>query len=185
MAGPSLLRTIASAGLLALALARPAAAAADLTELGLEELMQVDLPPLSTSTVFVVSATAVESCIVSADDHAFGTYDPLTPAPTDATSSISVTCTVDAVYDIALNAGAGAGATVAARRMSRDGEALVYSLYRDGARTQAWGDKVGSDTVAGVGTGLPTNHLVYGRITAKQAVRSGRYVDTVVATLYY
>lgn len=178
-------RVIAGAAILAAAQACRAAAAADLTELSLEALLQVELPPLSASTVFVVSATAVDSCIVTASDHAFGTYDPLVPTPTDAASSIRVTCTVDAVYHIGLSAGAGMGATVAARRMTRDDQALTYSLYRDPARTLVWGDRVGTDTVSGTGTGAPTNHLVFGRIGARQMVRKGLYVDTVVATVFY
>lgn len=179
------IRRVWGAAMLVTAQVCTPATAADLTELSLEALMQVELPPLSASTVFVVSATAVDSCLVTASDHVFGTYDPLNPAPTDASSTVTVTCTVDAVYDIGLSAGVGAGANTAARRMTRDHQTLIYSLHRDGARTRIWGDRPGTDTLGGIGTGLPTSHVVYGRIAPRQSVRRGSYVDTVIVTVYY
>lgn len=181
----SLVRMIACAGALAAVQVGYSQAPPDLTELSLEALMQVELPPLSSSAVMVVSATAVDSCVVNANALAFGTYDPLAAAATDAVSDITVTCTADVAYDISLNAGTGAGATVSTRRMTRDEQTLAYSLYRDGARSLVWGDQVGTDSVAGVGTGLPTNHKVYGRVPARQAVRSGLYADVIVATVFY
>jgi len=181
----SLVRMIACAGAFAAVQVCYSDATPDLTELSLEALMKVELPPLSSTAVFVVSATAVDSCVVDANALAFGTYDPLTAAATDAVSDITVTCTADVTYDIGLNAGTGVGATVSTRRMTRDDQTLAYSLYRDGARSLTWGDRIGTDSVAGVGTGLPTNHKVYGRVPARQAVRSGLYADVIIATVYY
>lgn len=157
----------------------------DLTELSLEALMEVELPPLSSSGVFVVSATAVESCVVNAGALAFGTYDPLMPVATDAVSDLTVTCTADVIYDVGLNAGTGVGATTNTRLMTRDDQTLAYFLYRDGARSLTWGDQVGTDSVAGVGTGLPVNHKIYGRVPARQPVRSGFYSDVITATVYF
>lgn len=159
--------------------------APDLTGMSLDALLRVELPPLSSSSVIVVSATAVESCSVETSDLAFGTYDPLTPVATDALSGVVVTCTPGVVYDVGLNAGAGAGATTAARRMTLGEQNLIYSLYRDTARSLPWGDQVGVDSVAGVGSGVPVSHKIYGRIPARQTIRSGHYVDTVVVTVYY
>lgn len=159
--------------------------APDFAELSLETLMNVELPPLSSASVFVVSATAVESCTVRTNDLAFGAYDPLAPVATDALSDITVTCTAGVIYDIGFNSGTGAGATTVTRRMTRNDQTLAYSLYRDSAHSLQWGDQVGTDSVAGVGTGLPVNHKIYGRIPARQSVRSGRYVDTIITTVYY
>lgn len=181
----SLVRMIVCAGTLAAVQVCYSSAAPDLTELSLEALMEVELPPLSTTAAFVVSATAVDSCIMDANALDFGTYDPLAPVATDAVSDITVTCTADVIYDVGLNAGTGAGATTNTRRMTRDNQTLAYSLYRDNARSLIWGDKVGTDSVAGVGTGLPVNHKIYGRVPARQPVRRGLYADVVVATVYY
>lgn len=180
----SLVRMIVCAGTFA-AVQVCYSATPDLTELSLEALMNVELPPLSSTAVFVVSATAVDSCVVNANALAFGTYDPLMSVATDGVSDITVTCTADVIYDVGLNAGTGAGATTNTRRMTRDDQTLAYSLYRDGARSLTWGDRVGTDSVAGVGTGLPVNHKMYGRVPARQPVRSGFYSDVVTATIYF
>jgi spore coat protein U-like protein len=161
------------------------AAAADLTELSLQDLMNVEVSSASSSARFQVSATAVDSCIMAANDHAFGNYDPLATAPTDANSAITVTCTLDILYNIGLDGGTGVGGTIAMRKMMRGAEALNYSLYRDAARLLVWGNSVGADTVAGFGTGIPVAHAVYSRIPAKQAVHRGAYVDTITVTLTY
>ncbi|WP_083903106.1 spore coat U domain-containing protein [Azoarcus sp. KH32C] len=180
-------RAVLAALACAAALAAPARAQAaqDFTDLGLEALMGVELPARSATAELLVSVTAVESCIVGARGLTFGSYDPLLLAATDGVSDISVTCTAGAHYELGLNAGMGAGATLAARRMSQEGQTLTYSIYRDAARSQVWGDQVGSNSVAGVGTGFPVIHQVYGRIPARQSVRSGRYVDVIVATVFY
>lgn len=176
---------IAGAGLFAAVQVCHSDAATDLTELSLEALMNVELPPLSSTAVFVVSATAVDSCIVGASALTFGTYDPLTPVATTATSDITVTCTPDVLYDVGLNAGTGVGATTTARRMTRNEQTLVYALYRDSSRSLTWGDRVGIDSVPGIGTGSPVNHKIYGKVPARQPVHNGLYADVVVATVYY
>jgi len=162
-----------------------AASAPDLTELSLEELMSVELPPLSSSAQFQVSATAVESCKVFAADLAFGNYDPLLAVPTDGASTVTVTCTVDTGYLIGLDRGLGSGATIATRKMTSDGNVLGYSLYRDAARTRVWGETAGMDAVAGTGTGAPAEYQVYGRIPARQSVRRGTYIDTITVSVTY
>ena len=163
-----------------------ASASVDVTELSLEQLMQVELPALSTTARFTVSATAIDSCTVSAAPLAFGTYDALRQTPTDATSSIKITCTVGSVYQVALDAGLGSGATVQSRAMQRNGQSLLrYTLFRDPTRALVWGQTANQDTVGGVGTGMPVEHLVHGRIAPRQAVPSGTYLDTVTATVLY
>ena len=180
------MRLRAIAILILLAISRMcSAAASDLTDLSLQELMNVEVSAASSSARFQVSATAVDSCIIAANDHALGTYDPLLSNPTDATSAITVTCTIDILYNIGLDAGSGAGATIGMRRMMKGPEGMNYSLYRDAARLLIWGNSVGSDTVAGVGTGIPVDHTVYSRIPPKQTVRGGSYVDTITVTLNY
>jgi len=38
-----------------------------------------------------------------------------------------------------------------------------YSMYRDPTRLLVWGDTVGVDTLASIGTGVAVPHIVYGR----------------------
>lgn len=181
----SLLRLFA--GCIAVVLAGPCLSNAgpDLTELSLEQLMQVELPPLAATAQFRVSATAVEACTVTVTDLAFGNYDMLDPAPTDAVAAVSVACTIDAVYHVGLSAGTGAGATVSQRSMQREGQSLRYGLFSDPGRQVVWGNTVGVDALAGVGTGMATEHAIYGRIEPRQPIRSGHYADIVTATLFY
>jgi len=40
-------------------------------------------------------------------------------------------------------------------------------------------------TVSGVGIGIMTNVTVYGRIPARQNVRVGHYVDSIVVTINF
>lgn len=161
----------------------PCAGVTDLTDLSLQDLMNVEAA--GSSSQFIVSAVAVESCMVSATNHLFGNYDPLRTTPTDNNSIVTVVCTVDSTYDIGLSTGSGSGATVTTRRMSASGRTLDYSLYRDPSRSQVWGNTAGADTVQGVGTGLPFDHAVFGRIPAKQVVPRGAYSDVITITVSY
>lgn len=162
-----------------------AATPADLTGLSLDDLMNIEVPTAAPSARFQVSATAVDSCNVAATDLVFGNYDSLTTAPTDQSSSIVIVCTADSSYTIGLDAGTGAGATTATRKLTGGAGTLNYSLYRDGARTQVWGNSAGSDTVAGVGTGVPAEYSVYGRIAPKQPARRGAYTDVITVSVTY
>lgn len=153
--------------------------------MSLEELMNIELPASAPTARFQVSATAVDSCDVSATDLSFGTYDPLDPTPTDAISVVTVTCTVDSGYAIGLDAGIGSGATTTTRRLTNGSSLLDYSLYRDGARNQVWGNAGEDEVVTGIGTGAPTEYPVYGRIQPRQAVKRGVYSDTVTVWISF
>lgn len=139
----------------------------------------------TTTTTFTVSAAVTNNCAVSATNHAFGAYTPSTVPPTDGTSTITVNCTLGAGYDVGMNAGIGSGATVAARKMTSGGNTLTYSLYTTVARTTVWGNTVGTDTIAGTGTGLDFLHTVFGRIPASQNVPAATYNDTITVTVTF
>jgi spore coat protein U-like protein len=62
---------------------------------------------------------------------------------------------------------------------------LSYKLFSNSGYTTNWGNTVGTDTVAGTGSGVSQTLTVYGQIPAQQFVRPGCYTDTVVATLTY
>ena len=139
------------------------------------------------TTTFQVTATVTSACIVSATDLAFGVYDPSATA-NDKTSTVTVTCTLATPYDIGLNAGSAAGATVTTRKMKEAvlTDLINYSLFSDASRTVNWGQTVSTDTVhVASALGTPEVHTVYGRIAIGQYVTAGSYADTINVTVTY
>lgn len=140
----------------------------------------------TTSTTFNVTANVVATCSVTATDLAFGNYDAASGTPTDASSTVNVTCTNNHGYTVALDAGTGSGATVAVRRMTNGANTLDYSMYTDAGRTTVWGDgTLSTSTQAGTGNGAAQALTVYGRIPVGQYVTAGAYSDVVTATVTY
>jgi len=133
-----------------------------------------------------VSTTVQSSCLVSATAMSFGSYDPVSTTPTDATSSITVTCTTGTSFVVGLNAGTASGATVAARQLSNASQKLNYGLFSDASRTSNWGNTPGVDALAPITATATANVLtVYGRVAAQQNVPAGAYADTVTITITY
>ncbi|MGE0829873.1 MAG: spore coat U domain-containing protein [Hyphomonadaceae bacterium] len=139
----------------------------------------------SDTDTFEVSATVVASCDVSANDLAFGSYDPVSATPLDGATTVSVTCTNGTPYDISLNQGVGAGATVAARRMTHSGDTLIYSLYSNSNHSSVWGQTDNVDRVEATGSGAAQVHDVYGRVPINQTSPAGAYTDTITVTVNY
>jgi spore coat protein U-like protein len=135
-----------------------------------------------------VSATVNKSCSVGASSLSFGTISPATGVTTasPAAGSISVTCTFDTTYDVALNNGANFSGT---RRMTNGTHFLNYDIYRNAAATQRFGaTDVATDMVAGTGNGDSADSIpVYGLIPSGQAgtAGAGSYTDTVGITVTY
>jgi spore coat protein U-like protein len=155
---------------------------------GLGALLALGCAPVlaaTQTTTFTVTATVAAACTISATSLAFGAYVPTATLPTDGTSTVTTTCTLAAPYNIGLNKGIGAGATVAARNMTSGANLLTYSLYRDAAHLLVWGETIGTDTVALVGTGLAQNTTVFGQIPALQNASVGSYTDTITATVTF
>lgn len=146
----------------------------------------VPLAHAATATdTFQVTATVPDECIVAATDLAFGNYSVTVGAAVDGSTTLSVTCSSGTAYEVSLDAGTGAGATVSVRKMTSGANTLDYSLYQDAGRTQVWGVSSGVDVVAGTGTGSAQAITVYGRIAASQAAAAGSYADTVTATVTF
>lgn len=139
----------------------------------------------TASDTMTVTAIVVQSCQVVANDLSFGAYNPIATTDLDATTTLDVTCTSGTGYIVSMDAGIGSGATIATRKMTSSGNTLNYSLYRNAARTQVWGQTSGTDTVAGTGTGTAQSLTVYGRAPAAQAAPPGSYSDTVTVTVTY
>lgn len=134
-----------------------------------------------------VTASVINNCVLGTiTSVAFGNYDPTSATPNNNTGSIVVTCTLGDVYNIGLNAGTFAGATVTTRRMTGPSAGgLSYFLYRDAGRTLNWGVTIGTDTLQQTGTDLPQTATVYGQIPALQAINAGSYSDTVGITVTF
>ena len=148
--------------------------------------------PVVSRFEFGVWANVVADCALSASTLDFGVVDTVTRRATRATSTISLRCTSGVSYSIALDAGTASGATVAQRRMTRDGgaETLAYGLYTDVARRRIWGDgSAGSETESGVGSGThrTESHTVYGELELEREDEptTGNYRDTITVTVTF
>jgi spore coat protein U-like protein len=134
---------------------------------------------------FSVQLTMTTSCVInSASALNFGSQGVLV-ADVDNTSTLQVQCTNTTPYNIGLDIGTGIGATVAARKMTSGSNTINYSLYQDSARSVLWGNTVGTDTVAGVGSGIAQSYTVYGRVPAQSTPGAGAYADKITVTVTY
>lgn len=138
----------------------------------------------ATST-FDVTITIQADCeITSTETLDFGTTGVLT-SNVDQAANLQVTCTPDTAYNIGLDVGTGAGATVATRFMTSGANLIGYGLYRDAGRTLIWGDTVGANTQASTGTGSAQTFPVYGRVPPQATPAVGTYDDTVTVTVTF
>src|SRR5688572_25492513 len=138
------------------------------------------------------TASAI-TCSVSATALGFGSYNTLSPLNTDATGTVSVTCSnllsLLVSYDVLLSKG-GAG-SYSPRRLASGGNTLNYNLYTSILRTTIWGDGTGGSSkvtdgyLLGAIVPVTRNLTVYGRIPAQQNVASGTYTDSITVTVNY
>jgi spore coat protein U-like protein len=152
-------------------------------------------PPTTVATGSLGIVNTINPvCAVTANSTlAFGTYDPTSGTPKDATTTISFKCTKNGIFDI------GLGGTVGARTMATAGppaDTLGYELYSNAGRTVAWGNSQDINTVnaddasSSAGVGITTgataqSRTVYGRIAAGQDSTPGSYSGSVIITIYY
>lgn len=144
---------------------------------------------------FNVTANVARSCsITGTSDVAFGAYDPADAnfaTPLDASGSVTVRCTKNTTYNIALgqgaNAASGSTCVAPARQMAAGAERLSYGLFSDAGRTTTWGCDASNDVTRTETTGpsSPDTVTVYGRIPAAQDVADGNYSDTVTVTVTF
>lgn len=140
----------------------------------------------TATTSFNAKITIVAACsITTPADLDFGSTGLIT-ANIDQTTTMNVTCTNTTPYNIGLDKGAN-GASVSARVMKHTSLAATvpYSLYSNSGRTNNWGNTIGTDTLAGTGTGTSQTITVYGRVAPQAAPTPGSYTDAVNVTLTY
>ncbi len=134
-----------------------------------------------------VTASVASVCLISNGTLAFGSYDPTSATALNASTTLTLTCTLGTPYNIGMAAGAGTGATTTLRILTSGANTLGYKLYRDSGRTLNWGNTVGTDTLAGTSSAtVLTNTInVYGQIPAAEAAPTGSYTDSVTVTVTY
>jgi spore coat protein U-like protein len=138
----------------------------------------------ATSAPFTVTATYPATCSVAAATLNFGSQGVIT-ANVDASSTLTATCSSTTAYTIALNGGDAGATDPTQRKMSKVSEQITYGLYRDSARSQAWGSTTGTNTASGTGSGLGQSFTVFGRVPAQTTPSPGTYSDTIIATLTF
>jgi spore coat protein U-like protein len=140
------------------------------------------------TTSFTASAAVPASCTVSATTLDFGTAGLLV-ANRDANATLSIVCTRNAAYKLALGPGQNdAGAGVNARKMKSGAATIAYQLYQDAGRSVVWGDTLsgaGANVKSDSGNGVTQNHTVFGRVPPQTTPAAGTYTDTVVVTVEY
>ncbi|SAK43788.1 secreted pili protein involved in motility and biofilm formation [Caballeronia pedi] len=139
------------------------------------------------TTTFTVSLTLQNDCQIAANALNFGNSGVIA-ANIDQTTTLSVTCSNGAVYNVGLDAGSVTGSTIPNRLLSGTGTpapTVGYQLYRDAARTLVWGQTVGTDTQSGTGTGAAQTLTVYGRVAPQNTPAAGTYTSTVTATITF
>lgn len=135
------------------------------------------------TATFVASVLINPACTISSTPLVFGNYTVGTTH--DATSNLSVDCTRNGPYTIALDGGSVAN-NVAARRMQLGAgpSSINYQLYRNSGRTQVWGNTSGA-MYAGTGNGTTQSIPVYGQVLTQGVKPAGTYVDTITATVTF
>ncbi|MRG57275.1 hypothetical protein GF108_16990 [Phyllobacterium sp. SYP-B3895] len=118
-------------------------------------------------------------------DLDFGVVTPVTDWKNlRASTALSVQCSPEAKYRIAIDNGEPRSSKV--RRMYMEGSketSVAYELYKDASASARWRE---NDAVKGTGTGLQTKVPVHGRITEPLNKKpAGKYSDTVLVTIEF
>jgi len=154
----------------------PVAMALGLTGLGMSKLAWA----AQDSSSFDSTIQVLPFCSIATTDLNFGTISAGVISAVDASTTLSVDCSNNTNYSVALSNGANFDTT---RRMAWGGNFIRYALYSDPSRSTEWNT---TQTVSGTGNGSTRNHTIYGRVTSGQNVSNpGSYGDTIVATVTY
>jgi spore coat protein U-like protein len=155
------------------------------------------LDAAQTTTNLDVTATVTANCTVAATPVAFGNY---LGSPITANGTLTVNCTRDLPYAMALGAGNNLGTTpegAFTRQMTNLGQTpsgfIPYFVYQDVTLTTEWGDTgclAASSYTSGTcqsssGTGTDQVFNVYGRTGTGGPQPNGTYSDVVVATVVF
>lgn len=138
----------------------------------------------TTTTTFTVTLTLQNDCQITANALNFGSSGVIA-GNIDQTTTLTVTCSNGATYDVGLNAGSAPGSTIPNRLLAGSGTPTVaFQLYRDSGHSLIWGETAGT-TVGGTGTGAAQTLTVYGRVPSQTTPAAGTYSSTVTATVTF
>jgi len=133
----------------------------------------------NTSTSLKVSLTILETCDVSTQGNLdFGSVVRSQPVA-GARTNISVQCTQNTPYQVAVTSDNNFELKSAASPAS-----VAYVLYQDAGHTQIWGgaaDKLHSR----IATGMKENIPIHGAITSSTNVQATKYEDWVRVNVIY
>jgi len=154
-------------------------------------------PAFAGSTVagntIAVGLTIQDQCTISAPASlSFGSHGIIL-SNVDSTADITIECTKETPYSIALDDGENAADAVNTTRSLKnaDGDYIDYELYRDSNRTNLWGSTVGTGGVPGntvdsaSAAGADEVITIFGRVPSHQNQPIGTYADHVTATIWY
>lgn len=132
-----------------------------------------------------VSGQVVNRCGVRATPMDFGTINPRTTGPIDATATVTLRCTILEFVQIRMDNGQNAIGNQR-RMINGAGEFLEYNVYVDAARTLRWGPAPNGYMLQGTTLGITDIDLTaYGRIDALPAGVNGAYSDVVTVTVTF
>jgi len=133
----------------------------------------------NTSTSLKVSLTILETCDVSTQGNLdFGSVVRSQPVA-GARTNISVQCTQNTPYQVAVTSDNNFELKSAASPAS-----VAYVLYQDAGHTQIWGgaaDKLHSR----IATGMKENIPIHGAVTSSTNVQATKYEDWVRVNVIY
>lgn len=136
------------------------------------------------ATLLLLSGTCVaQTCSVRTVSLNFGSYNHLATNDLEAEAGVYIACDPAVTFNISLDSGTNSGGHFSPRRLARVGSVdyLAYNIFRDPARIEIWGDGTGNTfTQPGIGTGVESQFIAYGRLPAGQSAAVGRYVDVVM-----
>jgi spore coat protein U-like protein len=147
-------------------------------------LLNCNTLTMTSSASFTVGATVSTTCRITTNTLNFGSVGVIS-ANVDASTNLAPVCSNGTPYTVGLDGGLSGAINPTQRKMTNGGAFVLYGLYRDAARSQAFGNTIGTNTAAGTGTGLSQTLTVYGRVAPQATPGPGTYTDTITATLTY
>ncbi|MXO91407.1 Csu type fimbrial protein [Pontixanthobacter aquaemixtae] len=134
-----------------------------------------------------IEATVVSGCQISATTMNFGNITGLTGRPT-TTSTISLLCTPNTDYEIAIDAGLHTqGARNRRMYNPTTNRYMRYNIYRNANFTGAWDTRNNRKVSGNSGVTGIASHTAYGQIRnlAPANAGAGVFADTVTITVEF
>ena len=145
---------------------------------------------LAAACFVLCAASAHAACNVAVGPLSFGPYNPLSPASSTTSGTISVSCdqAPPPVVTIQIGPSAVSGGFFP-RRMQRagGGDTLDYNLFVDPGLAAVWGDGTAGTATQSqrVTKNKPWNVTIYGSMPGLQDVTPGDYTDSIGISIIF